>query len=136
MRRFLAFLWRNTALWTLLVTWVIIFFGVLLISEDQDYQQTRLETIEGDLDKANNQVSMLWNERLFTNEMRENLAYYLPSGFESKVEFVSIKPLIFDIGLARVYFNYRGNAYSVNFSYTVNDKGLKIDRKSSVVQIN
>ena len=136
MHQFLTFLWKNRIFWALLATWVAIFFGVLLISEKLEYQRTRGEEIENGLDGINNQINLLWNERLFINEMRENVAYYLPDGFESKVEFVGIKPLIVDIGLARVYFNYRGSAYSVDFSYTTSSQGLKIDRKSPVVRVN
>lgn len=136
MRQFLTFLWKNKILWALLATWVAIFFGALLISEKLEYQRTKVEEIENGLDGINDQINLLWNERLFFNEMRENLAYYLPDGFESKVEFVSIKPLVQDIGLARVYFNYKNNAYSVDFSYVANDQGLKINKKSPVVRIN
>lgn len=136
MRRFLTFLWRNKILWVVLATWVAIFFGVFLISEKLERQWIRVEEVESEVDKINNQTNLLWGERLFVNEMRENVAYYLPDGFESKVEFVGIKPLILDIGLARVYFNHRGDTYSVDFSYTASGQGLKINRKSSVARIN
>lgn len=136
MRQFLTFLWRNKILWALVVTWVIIFFGAFLISEELEQQRVRVEEVKNRQDGINDQINLLWDERLFFNEMRENLAYYLPDGFESKVEFVSIKPLVKDIGLARVYFNYKNNAYSVDFSYAANGQGLKINRKSPVVRIN
>ncbi len=102
MRRFMMFLWRNKIFWALVITWVIIFFGAFLASEELEYQRIRVEEVENRLNEVNDRVNLLWGERLFINEMRENLAYYLPDSFVSKVEFVGIKPVVSDIGRARV----------------------------------
>ncbi len=88
--------------------------------------------IKGELNNLQETTNTLWEERAFAKEMRENLAYYLPPSYSSKVTFVSLNPLDLELGRARVYFIHAGKNYSADSSYSYNREGLKINRESSV----
>lgn len=87
------------------------------------------------LDTLSDDTNALWEERVFEKEMKENLAYHLPEGFNSVVKYTGLIPLDFGIGLARVSFIHRGKSYSVDFSYQTNKKGLQVERISNVIQL-
>lgn len=87
------------------------------------------------LDQLSDDTNAMWEERVFEKEMKENLAYYLPNGFNSLVQYTGLIPLDFEIGRARVNFIHRGKSYSVDFSYYTDKKGLQVERISNVIQL-
>ncbi len=84
------------------------------------------------MDYLNDVVDFLSDEKVFQREMIENLAYYLPEGFSSRVKYINSTPLDLGSGEARVYFTHSNNNYKVDLSYSYDGKKLKVDRKSSV----
>lgn len=116
-------------------SWAFFIFIFLNLDRGNIFLDNAL-VIENKLDSLNDAVNVLWEERAFTREMQENLAYYLPEGFSSKVTYTSLNPLDLDFGEARVYFIHRNKNYMVDFSYYYNGKGLQVHRKSPVTQVN
>lgn len=136
MGRILGFAWKHKLTWFVLVSGLILLFCVVGLSEELGRRTEELDEVKSHLDKISERTNALWEERLFVNEMQENLAYYLPDGFVSKVIYTGLKPLDWESGRARVFFNYRGENYSVDFLYSEGKNDLNIRRESPVVRAN
>lgn len=114
------------------ISWALFIFILYIFSEENFKLESALDDIHAKVDYLNDASDILWNERIFEKEMRENLAYYLPEGFSSKVRYMGLTPLDFEFAKARVYFIHRGRNYKVDFSYSFEDQKLKINRESPV----
>lgn len=113
------------------------FFGLLVqsLSNDIDKLEDSNDEILTKIDQLSDDTNAMWEERVFEKEMKENLAYHLPDGFNSVVKYTGLIPLDFEIGSARVSFMHRNKSYSVDFSYQTNNQGLQVKRISSVVEL-
>ena len=116
----------------IIASWSFFLLTFFIISKDQFRSENSLDSIESKMDYLNDAVDFLSDEKIFEREMIENLAYYLPEGFSSRVRYINSTPLDLEVGEARVYFTHRHHNYKVDFSYSYNGKKLSIDRKSEV----
>lgn len=116
----------------IVASWSFFLLIFFIISEDKFKSENSLSDIEIKMDYLNDAVDFLSDEKIFESEIIENLAYYLPEGFSSRVRYISSTPLNLEAGEARVYFSHRHKDYKVDFSYSYNGKKLNIDRESSV----
>lgn len=115
-----------------IASWTFFLLTFFVMSEDKFKLENSLDNIGIKMDYLNDAVDFLSDEKVFEKEMMENLAYYLPEGFSSRVRFISVTPLDLETGEARVYFTHRHKNYKVDFSYSYSGKNLKVDRESPV----
>ncbi len=115
----------------IVISWVFFIFTFLNLSQE-NFEVKISHEVESQLDSTKEMVNILWEERVFEKEMRENLAYYLPEGFSSKVTYIGLIPLDLELGKAQVEFLHRNSHYSVDFAYYYNQGNLKIERKSPI----
>lgn len=115
-----------------IASWSFFLSGFFILFEENSKLEDSLDYVEAKIDYLSDTSDILWNERIFEKEMRENLAYYLPEGFSSKVSYIGLTPLDLEFSKAKVYFIHRHKMYKVDLSYTFDDKKLKIDRESTV----
>ena len=113
-------------------SWSYFIFTFVILSDSNSKFEDSLDNIESKIDYLNDTVSFLSDEKVFEKEMVENLSYYLPEGFSSRVRYIRSTPLDLEAGEARVYFVHRHKNYKVDFTYSYNGKTLNIDRKSAV----
>ncbi|MGB4965722.1 MAG: hypothetical protein WBO77_01280, partial [Microgenomates group bacterium] len=118
-----------------LLLWI--FFGLIAqeFSDDIDKLEDSNDEISTKIDQLSDDTNAMWEERVFEKEMKENLAYHLPDGFNSVVQYTGLIPLDFNIGIARVSFVHRNKSYSVDFSYQTNKEGLRIKKISRVIEL-
>ena len=121
----------------ILISWVLfIFIFIFYILSEENYKlENSLDSANLKVDSLNDATNTLWEERVFEKEMKENLAYYLPEGFSSKINYNGLTPLDIELGRARVYFVHRYRNYSVDFSYFFDGEKLKVERLSAVNKI-
>lgn len=119
----------------IVISWVFFIFTFLNLAQE-NFEVKISHEVESQLDDTKEMVNTLWEERAFAKEMKENLAYYLPEGFSSKVTYLGLIPLDSELGQARVEFMHRGNNYSADFIYYYDQGNLKIKRKSPVSLTN
>lgn len=112
-------------------SWSFFLFSFFILSEDNSKLEDSLDEIEDKVGYLNETVHFLSEEKMFEKEMMENLAYYLPEGFSSRLRYIRSVPLDLELNKARVYFIYRHNTYKVDFVYSFDSK-IKIDRESTV----
>lgn len=115
-----------------IVSWSFFLFAFFILSEENSKLEDSVDDIENKVGYLNETVHFLSEEKMFEKEMMENLSYYLPEGFSSRVRYVGSTPLDLESGKIRVYFIYRHQNYKVDFSYFFDGKKLKIDRESTV----
>lgn len=114
------------------ISWALFLFALYIFSEENFKVKNTLDEIHNKLDDVNDTTNILWRERIFEKEIRENFAYHLPEEFTSNARYIAFSPLDLEHGKARVYFIYRYNNYKVDFSYYFEGNKLKIDRDSKV----
>lgn len=112
-------------------SWSFFLSAFFILSAENSKLEDSLDNIQDKIGHLNETVHFLSEEKMFEKEMMENLSYYLPEGFSSRVRYVGSTPLDLESGKARVYFIYRHNTYKVDFSYSFDSK-IKIDRESTV----
>lgn len=116
----------------LFLTGVILIFNFFFL--ENKIRDLRWENafLQQKLEETSRTVNLLWEERAFEKEMKENLSYYLPEGYNRKAVFIDLTPLDLESRKARVSFLYDGKTYFVDFSYYRNQKEWQINRGGAV----
>ncbi|MBI5465061.1 hypothetical protein HY946_00430 [Candidatus Gottesmanbacteria bacterium] len=101
---------------------------------EEKFKDLRWENalLQQKIDSLNEVTDTFWQERAFEKEMKENLAYYLPVGYNQTATFLDLTPIDLKSTKARVKFLYAGKTHTVDFSYYSTGEGWNINRISPV----
>lgn len=113
-------------------SWLIFTVNFILLYEKVRDIRWKDSWTQSKIDGIDDVTNTLWEERAFEKEMKENLSYYLPEGYNRKAVFIDLTPLDLESRKARVSFLYDGKTYFVDFSYYRNQEEWQINREGAV----
>lgn len=111
-------------------SWCFFLFMFFIFSEEISKRDDSLDEITNQVDYVSDATNDLLDEREFEKIISQDLSYYLPSNFTSRVKYLSTSPLDLESGQSRVYFVYRSQNYKVDFSYLYTGRRFQINRDS------
>lgn len=111
-------------------SWCFFLFMFFIFSEEISKRDDSLDEITNQVDYVSDATNDLLDEREFEKIISQDLSYYLPSNFTSRVKYLGTSPLDLESGQSRVYFVYRSQNYKVDFSYLYTGRRFQINRDS------
>lgn len=113
-------------------SWLIFTANFILLYEKVRDIRWEDSWTQSKIDGINDVTNLLWEERAFEKEMKENLSYYLPEGYNRKAAFIDLTPLDLESRKARVSFLYDGKTYFVDFSYYKTQHEWHVEEESPI----